>query len=375
MLIGIEAERANNRTKTGVEHYAKQLILHLAKIDSENQYILFLRSKPEDWFFKLPKNFKVKVIPFPIFWTQIRISWEMLIHPVDVLLVPASALPLIHPRRSVVTIHDVAWKYFPESFTGFMRWFLEWSTKFAVKNASTIIAVSESTKNDLVKFYNVDESKVVVIHHGFEKGSFGLRPLDGDGSFNHSERSEESLNLKLPDKYILFLSTLQPRKNLEGLMEAFCDLKKENPGIPHKLVVVGRPGWKYEQILQEIQKNKELVTYLNHVSDDERFNILAKADLLVLPSFYEGFGMQILEAFEQNVPVATSKVSSMPEVAGEAAVYFDPHRKDEIKNAIKSVLMDKSLADRLREKGKERLKEFSWEKCAKETLVTLTKMT
>lgn len=370
MTIGIEAERANNRTKTGVEHYAKQLILHLAEIDSVNEYILLLRSTPEDWFFKLPKNFKVKVIPFPIFWTQIRISWEMLWHPVDVLMIPASALPIIHPRRSIVTIHDVAWKYFPESFTGFMRWFLEWSTKFAVRNASQIIAVSESTKKDLVKFYKVDEKKINVIHHGFSSADENVAQALG-----LPKSQEAGHGPALQEPYILFLSTLQPRKNLEGLIEAFADLKKENPEIPHKLVVVGRPGWKFEKILEDINRNKDIVIYLGHVSDDERFDILTKADLLVLPSFYEGFGMQILEAFEQNVPVATSKVSSMPEVAGEAAVYFDPHRKDEIKNAIKSVLMDKSLADRLREKGKERQKEFSWEKCAKETVKIMTRMT
>jgi glycosyltransferase involved in cell wall biosynthesis len=353
MLIGIEAERANNPQKTGVEHYAKQLILHLAQIDSQNTYVLFLRHKPEDWFFKLPKNFKIKVIPFPIFWTQLRLSWEMLFHPVDVLFIPASALPLIHPRKSVVTIHDVAWKYFPESFTGFMRRFLEWSTKFAVDSASKIIAVSESTKKDLIKFYGTDEKKIAVVHHGFEI----------------SEKSEEKKEKRVvEDPYILFLSTLQPRKNLEGLIEAFSDLKKENPEIAHKLVVVGRPGWKFEKILESINKYKDIVVYLGHVSDEERFSVLKQADLLVLPSFYEGFGMQILEAFEMNVPVATSNVSSMPEVAGEAAVYFNPKRKDEIKNAIKTILLDRSLSERLREKGRGRLKSFSWEKCAQETL-------
>jgi hypothetical protein len=107
MTIGIEAERANNPQKTGVEHYAKQLILHLAQIDAQNHYRLYLRSQPESWLLELPKNFSVKVMPFPIFWTQLRISWEMLVHPVDVLLIPASALPLIHPKKSVVTIHDL----------------------------------------------------------------------------------------------------------------------------------------------------------------------------------------------------------------------------------------------------------------------------
>jgi len=146
MTIGIEAERANTAQKTGVEHYAKQIVLHLAQIDRVNTYILYLRTKPEEWFFSLPKNFTVKVMPFPIFWTQLRISLEMLSHPVDVLFIPASALPVIHPKKSIVTIHDIAWAFFPESFTWFTRIFLRLSTWFAVKSASSIIAVSEATK-------------------------------------------------------------------------------------------------------------------------------------------------------------------------------------------------------------------------------------
>lgn len=359
MLIGIEAERANHPQKTGVEHYAKQLILHLAKIDGHNQYRLYLRTPPEPWLKDLPQNFELKVMPFPVFWTQARISQEMLFHPVDVLLIPASALPLIHPKRSVVTIHDVGWRYFPDSFTWFMRHFLEWSTKFAVKRASDVVAVSESTKADLIKFYKIDGGKITVIHHGYEK-ELGIR--------------NKKSGIELPSKYILFLSTLQPRKNLEGLIKAFRQLKTEHPELPHKLVVAGKPGWKFEAILKTIKDNSDIVAYLNFVSDDNRLAILSGADLLVLPSFYEGFGMPILEAFSAGVPVATSNVSSMPEVAGNAAVYFDPKNIGEIKTAIKSVLLDKSLADGLRDKGRQRLQGFSWEKCARETLEVMTKI-
>lgn len=359
MIIGIESERANNPQKTGVEHYAKQLILHLTQIDKNNSYTLYLRTKPQSWFGQLPENFKVKVIPFPIFWTQLRLSLEMLFNPVDVLLIPASALPLIHPKHSVVTIHDIAWRYFPGSFTLFNRIFLQWSTRFAVKNASKIIAVSESTKRDLVKFYGVDAGQVTVVHHGYEIGE-------------SENRKNRRIGTILPETYILFLSTLQPRKNLEGLIDAFKLLKQDNPEIKHKLVIVGRPGWKFEAILKKIEENKDIVVYLNFVSDANRLQILSKADLLVLPSFYEGFGMQILEAFSLNVPVATSRISSMPEVAAEAAVYFDPKNTAEIKNVIQSLLLDKSLADSLRQRGKERLKNFSWEKCAQETLQVLT---
>lgn len=357
MVIGIEAERANAAQKTGVEHYAKQLILHLAEIDNKNSYILYLRTSPQDWFLKLPKNFRVKVMPFPIFWTQVRMSWEMLRHPVDVLMIPASALPIIHPRNSVVTIHDLAWKFYPLTFTWFNRNFLEWSTRFAVKFVAKIIAVSEATKKDLIKFYRVDEKKIKVVHHGFEIVNQSISQL---------------VNQQIPAQYILFLSTLQPRKNLEGLIEAFKELKKENPELPHKLVVVGKPGWKFDGILKKMGEYKDLVIYLNHVSDNDRLEILSRASLLALPSFYEGFGMQILEAFAAGVPVATSNISSMPEVAGEAAVYFDPKNIGEIKNAIKNILLDKSLADDLVIKGKARLKNFSWEKCARETLEVLT---
>src|SRR6266404_2574301 len=333
MLIGIEAERANNPVKTGVEHYAKQLILHLAQIDQANSYVLYLRTAPEKWLTSLPKNFRLKVMPFPIFWTQIRISIEMLFHPVDVLLIPASALPIIHPKKSVVTIHDLGWKFYPQSFTWFMRIFLQWSTGFAVKRASNIIAVSESTKRDVVKFYGVDPRKVTVVHHGYEvasqliSGSASAR-AERDGSANQRAQG-------LPEKYILFLSTLQPRKNLEGLIEAFKQLKLEHPELPQKLVVVGRPGWKFESILEKITENKDIVVYLNHVADNDRWQILREADLLVLPSFYEGFGMQILESLAAGVPVAASNISSMPEVAAQAAVYFNPHNVLEIKNAIK----------------------------------------
>lgn len=358
MTIAIEAERANNPLKTGVEHYAKQLILQLAAQDHKNSYVLYLRTPPEAWLKSLPQNFRLKVMPFPIFWTQIRLSLEQLLHPVDVLLVPASALPLIHPKKSVVTIHDVAWRYFPDSFTGFMRNFLEWSTGFAVKRASKIIAVSESTKRDLEKFYGVEGKKIIVVHHGYEQAG-------------QSVSNSASQQAVLADKYIIFLSTLQPRKNLEGLINSFRQLKSEHPELPHKLLIVGRPGWKFEAILKKIEENKNIVVYLNHVSDNDRLQILSRAELLVLPSFYEGFGMQILESFAAGVPVAASNVSSLPEVAGDAAIYFNPHRPEEIKNAIKAVLLDKSLAESLRAKGRERLKNFSWEKCAQETLSVL----
>ncbi len=353
MLIAIEAERANESQKTGVEHYAKQLILHFAKIDKENKYRLYLRTTPEPWFLELPKNFEIKVMPFPKFWTQIRLSIELLLHPVDRLFIPASALPLFHPRKSICTIHDTAFIHYPEADTSFMRKFLHYSYKMISLLSWRVICISESTKKDLIKFYGTNPNKIFVVHHGYEQENFV---------------SDLSTKLKLPEKYALFLSTLQPRKNLIRLIDAFRKFTDKHPEKNYKLVVVGKKGWKYEPIMEAIEKNKNIVVYLGHVSDSDRNIIYKKAQALVMPSLYEGFGMWILEAFNARIPVAVSNVSSMPEVAGEGAVYFDPENEDSMLGSIESVLLDENLRTLLVNKGTERLKLFSWEKTAKQTL-------
>jgi len=204
------------------------------------------------------------------------------------------------------------------------------------------------------------------VYHGYEQAN----QLISESAYKQAGVSADLL-IRLPVSYVLFLSTLQPRKNLERLIDAFDELRKEHPELPHKLVVVGKPGWKFEPILKKINDHKGNVMYLNHVSDADRHVIMQKAEMLVLPSLYEGFGMQILEAFENGIPVATSNVSSMPEVAGDAAVYFNPKNTAQIKKAMQDVLFDKSLRDVLIEKGEVRLRQFSWEKCARQTLEIL----
>jgi glycosyltransferase involved in cell wall biosynthesis len=357
MNIGIEAERANHASKTGVEHYAQQLILHLARLNTGDNFTLYLRTQPQEWFSVLPSNFKVKVIPFPKFWTQVRLSWEMLWHAPDLLFIPASALPLFHPRRSVVTIHDTAWVNYPEAFTPFMRRYLHWSTKFAVRSAFRVIAVSEATRQDLIKYYKVAPEKVAVVPHGYE-----VPP-----AINENVLSAE-VAAKLPEKYVLFLSTLQPRKNVIGLIEAFAEMKRENPELPHKLVIVGKPGWKFGPILEKIEQHRDIVIYLNHISDSDRWPVYRKADLFVHPSFYEGFGMWLLEAFACGTPAAVSNISSLPEVGGDAALYFDPHNRNEIKNTMLKILTNPALAAELVARGRQRVQLYSWERCAKETM-------
>lgn len=354
MRIGIEAERANFANPTGVEHYAKQMILNLAKIDSENSYILYLRSEPQAWIKELPKNFKYKVMPFPIFWTQLRISWEMLVDRPDALFVMASALPIIHPKNSVVTIHDLGYIFYPETFTKFQRNYLHFADRYISLFARRIIAVSMQTKRDLIGQYHTDPDKIEVVHHGFDMSTENM-----EGSDEERERIS-----KLPEKFMLALGTLQPRKNLIGLIDAFTELKKEK-NIPHALVLAGGKGWLYDAIMRKIENNPDVI-YFGYVQN--RFDLLKKADLLVHPAFYEGFGMGLLDAFAAEVPVASSNVSSLPEVADQAAFYFDPHSREDMKRAIYEAITNEELRREKIALGKERLHEFTWKKCAEKTL-------
>lgn len=359
MHIGIDAEAANHRAKSGIEHYSKQLILHLAKIDRTHSYTLYLRREAESWLLALPPNFRIKVIPFPLFWTQLRMSWEMLFHPVDVLFVPLHRLPFIHPRRSVVTLHDTNFVLNPDTDTAFWRRYQYWSFRYLVAVAARIIAISDATRQDLIRFFGARPERTTVVHHGYE------RVAEGDAV------AESELLSRLPQRYVLFLSTLQPRKNLVRLIDAFVALKRLHPELPHQLVVAGALGWKYDEIQARIHEHSEHVMYLGRVEDAERWPLYRRADLYVLPSVNEGFGMGVLEAFHCGVPAALSNVSSLPEVAGDAALYFDPLDVEQIASAMFRGLTDDTLRRELVTLGHARLAHFSWERCARETLAVI----
>jgi glycosyltransferase involved in cell wall biosynthesis len=298
------------------------------------------------------------VIPFPIFWTQIRVSIEVLLHRPDALFIMASALPIIHPKNSVVTIHDLGWAYYPETFGTAMRWYLKFSTWYACRFAKSIIAISEQTKSDLVARYALPEKKVHVVYHGFDPGELA----------GGEDPDTRKILAKLPDRFILYLGTLQPRKNPQGLIDAFNELKAAGKLSNHSLVFVGGRGWLDSSIVDQISNSADVV-YLGYVKN--RFSVLERADLLVQPAFYEGFGLQILDAFAAGVPVACSNVSSLPEVAGDAAEFFDPNDSGDMGRAICAVVDNSARAAELIASGSERLKFFTWQKCAAQTLAVI----
>jgi glycosyltransferase involved in cell wall biosynthesis len=361
MTIGLEAERANLPNPTGVERFAAELIKELAKIDQTNNYILYFRTQPKDWFYKLPSNFKCKVMPFPKFWTQIRLSWEMLTHPVDVLVILASALPFYHPKNSIVTVHDIAFEFFPEAFPWFMRNYLIWSTRFAVKHSAKVIAVSQATKGDLVKHYNAPEERIAVIHLG--KGD-EHKPL----KYGEVQPVLDKHGL-VYEKYALFLGTMQPRKNIQKLIDAWIKLKKDY-NVEETLVIAGGKGWLWEPIVEKIEQAgvADGIKHLGYVDDADLPALYSGAKLLTLPALYEGFGLPPLEAMAFGTPVVVSNISSLPEVVGDAGKLVDPNSVDSIAEGLLEVLTDADLRKQMMVKGLEQSKKFTWPKTAKETL-------
>jgi glycosyltransferase involved in cell wall biosynthesis len=333
MIIGINATAAFIKPQTGVEKYTYQLIKHLT-MAPEHRFLLYTPFGE----ISLPDNFEVRKLKWGLpMWTQIRLSWEMAWRKPDVLFIPVHVLPLVHPR-SVVAIHGLEYEYFPEMYPKKHLMYLRWSTRYALKNASRIIAVSENTKKDLVELYNGNPEKIFVVHHGVDK------PLEGESCSG---------------KYILYLGRLERKKNVQGLIKAFRFLK-EKYGIPHRLILAGGRGWDFDKI------DVRDVVLTGYVSEEKKWSLLKGADCFVLPSFYEGFGLPVLEAQRVGCPVVCANNSSLPEVAGEGAVVTD-----DFVNGIYRIISDKSFKDGIIEKGFENVKKFSWEKCAEETLKVL----
>lgn len=390
MLIGFDGSRAFNKERTGTENYSYQLLLHLAKIDKDNSYLVYLRpechpersegyksrdsSRARNDNFGWPANFNFKTLNYSRFWTQVGLALATFKDPLDVLFVPAHTLPLIRKPnlKTVMTVHDLGSEYLPKMHQFKQRLYLGFITKLQLKGASRLVAVSKATKEDLVKKIGIDPThpsdgckKVEVVYEAVNREIF--KPANGVLLRNILNRFDLE-----KENYFIFVGTIQPRKNLSRLIEAFARFRDKNQesrikGI--KLVLAGGRGWLSDEIYQLPEKLgiSEQVKLLGRVSDQELSALLTGATALVFPSLFEGFGLPILEAFACSCPVLTSEVSSMPEVAGEAAVLVDPYNIESIEEGMERVRSSEFRAQMVK-KGREQLEKFSWEKAARETL-------
>lgn len=376
MRIAIQAADLDHGRIDGTRVYLLNMLRHFGKISPDDEFLIYHRKNfnPE----LAPPNFsnyQIKKVAFPFLWTQTRFAWELFKDKPDVLWMPMHNIPVFKSRKikTTITIHDLAFKYFPDHFPKKDLREMNFLTDLAVRKFDKLIAISESTRKDILKFYpEIKKEKIRVIHHGFDSELF-------QGEVTSEERNKTLAKFQLLDsRFILYVGAIQPRKNLEVLVEAFGILKKKNPAM--KLVLAGGKAWFWEKTLEKINQSpfKKDIILAGKVSFEDLVVLYRNARLFVYPSLYEGFGIPILEAQSAGIPVVAGNNSSIPEVVGfevsprisysVSALLVNPHNAEEMADAVCKLISDEELRNDIINKGYENVKRFSWEKCARETL-------
>jgi glycosyltransferase involved in cell wall biosynthesis len=366
MKLAIQASDLDHARIDGTRVYVAELLKRFGTLSPETEFGLYHKGEFNP-LLAPPKlaNYREVSVPFPYAWMQTRFAWEMFQNKPDRLFLPIQAAPVLLPKTIEVTatIHDLAFRRFPETFPASHLWKLNFMLETAVRQAERLIAVSESTKRDLLEFFpSLDEEKIHVIHHGFDAEFFGVRLTVTEQSGVLSRWGLES------GSYALYVGALQPRKNLVRLIEAFGRAKKNFPEM--RLVLAGEPAWLSQGILEareaSLYKNDIILT--GRVSFNDLRALYQGARLLAFPSLYEGFGLPILEAFASGVPVLTADNSSLREVAGPGAVYADASSSADIGEKLAVLWSDETLRQSCIDQSLIELRRFSWDKTAQETL-------
>jgi len=365
MLIGIDASRTVTRQPTGTEHYARGLIRALVELGTPHRLRLYFNTPPPEGLFPRSEGVEQRVMPWPRLWTHLRLALELVRHPPDVLFVPSHVLPLVCPVPGVVTVHDLGYLAYPEAHTRFDRWYLDWTTRRHTRVAAHLLADSEATKRDLVRHYGADPQRITVVYPGLDPL---FRPVE-----DPERLAAVRQRYRLAQAYVIHVGTLQPRKNLLRLLEAIDGLPRRLPSgrpVP-QLVLVGKRGWLAEPIVARAEGMGERVRLLGHVERADLPALISGARALVMPSLYEGFGFPVLEAMACGTPVVAANTSSLPEVAGDAALLVDPHDAEALAEALARVLTDDALRRTLRRRGLQRARRFTWQAAAEKVLRVL----
>jgi len=361
MIIGVDGNEANVKERVGVSVYALKLLQYFKKsANSETQFIVYLRNSPNINLPSENKYYKYQIIKGKHFWIQFFLPLHLFFkRNINVFFAPAHYSPSFCPVPIVVTIHDLAYYYYPNEFLKKDLYKLKNWTKASITKARQIIAVSKTTKKDIHKFYTLEDSKVRVVYNGYEK-----KPI--------TKSLKLKTDISITNKpYLLYVGTLQPRKNILTLIKAFEIIKKTHSDL--ELIIAGKKGWLYEDIFLKVEEMglEDCVYFTGFITDQQLSYLYQNARCLILPSLYEGFGLPILEAMSFDCPVISSFAASLPEIGGDACLYFDPNSDKDLAEKINSLLINDQLRLDLINKGKTRVKEFSWNKCGEETLKLL----
>lgn len=368
MKVAIDGYEANVLQRLGSSQVAFELLRTLEKIDLQNNYTVLLPSAPLDDLPPERDGWRYKILMPKKLWTKITLPWYLYTtkDKYDVIFSPTHYISMLSPIKRVVTIFDLAFLYFPEMFTNSDLWQLKSGTNFSVKNADHIITISNSTKKDIIKSYRVDKDKITVSYPGFDSQIF--RPLD-----------EQKVIKQVLDKYsiegdyIIYIGTIQPRKNISRLIEAVAEIDDLKLVVVGKTTGQGRNAWMFEDILKKPQQLgiEDRVIFTGFAPTEDLPYLINGAQAYLLVSLYEGFGIPLLEAMACGVPVIASNVSSMPEVVNGAGLLVDPHSVDQIEQAIRTIITDKKLRQKKIRLGLKQSEKFSWNKMAKTVLNVL----
>lgn len=351
MVIAIDGYEANVPNRVGIGRYAFEILRHIYTLKAKHFFRIYLPSAPLPDMPKETSWWKYVIASPKKLWTFIALPRRLFVDKPDVIFSPTHYIPRFINIPQVMAIMDLSYVRYPQMFRGQDLHKLTQWTAYGVRNAKKILTISEFSKNDIIRTYNVLKGKVIVTYPGISKFKM------------------QNAKLKLPKEYILSVGTIQPRKNFVRLVEAFSRVIPKYPGL--KLVIVGKRGWLYDETLEAPKKFgvENNVRFLHDVSDGELATLYKHAKCFVLPSLYEGFGFPVLEAMSHTCPVVVSNVSSLPEIAGDAGIYVNPESVESITQGIIQALTE-NQENRIR-KGLIQTKKFSWGKAAKQTLKVL----
>jgi glycosyltransferase involved in cell wall biosynthesis len=361
MRIGIDVRLTYYR-QGGISWYAIRLLTALAKLDTENEYLLLQDRRHREPVVSASNFRRVGLLtPAHHRLEQWPLSLETRRLGLDLIHSPDFIPPLHNRIPAVITVHDLGFVLFPHFLTAdAARYYGQ--TELAARRASRIIAVSRSTANDLVRLMGVPEAKITVI---YEAADPIFSPLPREEAKAHLA----AVGLHVPDEFILFVGTIEPRKNLHTLLQAYHRLRSDYR-LELPLLLVGAPGWLYEDIMKRVNelRLRQHVHFLGTVANTALRSLYNLALLLAHPAYYEGFGLTVLEAMACGTPVICSKAGSLPEVAGDAALLIPPEDTEAWAAAMYRLLNDAELQADLRARGLRQAARFSWEKAAQETL-------
>lgn len=364
--IGLDGSRIAKDKYTGTEQYSHTIYEHLFRVAPHHRYTVYAPKMPSKPLDTGRAAVDYRIIPFPRLWTQLRLSWEFATRPrPDVLFVPSHTVPLVHPKAVVNTVHDLGFKRYPAYYKPGERLYQNLGLWLATRMSREIIAISDATKEDLLRYTKFPAANIHVIHHG----------VDPERFFPRLATDTPPKRLRELQPYFFYLGRLEAKKNIVRLIQAFRSLK-ERTDVPHRLVLAGKPGMHgFDEIIAALEQLPEgirsQVVLPGYVSDHDYPIWLRFADALTFPTGFEGFGLPALEAMASGVPAIVSRNSSLPEIVGDAGVLVNETKADAIAEAMRKLATDPALRHQLAQKGLQRARQFTWERAARQTIGVL----